>query len=376
MKKHTRIYILSMTILIILSPALSLWAGATEKKQDEQKEKKFKNRLRIAPVVFYSPETSAAFGVATSYIFRTAQGREDKGKTRTSSISPVFFYTLNKQIISSVAGDIYFKNNNYRLSGLISYVKFPQRFYGIGHTTAEDNYEDFTSRTFDLDISFSKQVTRSHNIGIQYHFATWGEVDTETAGMLDTMNITGVEGGTISGVGAFLSRDTRDNTFFPLRGDFFELNAMYYGETLGSKYEYSSFKLNLRKYINLFSSHIAALQVYIETRSGTVPFLYLPQMGGQNFMRGYYEGRFRDKNLAMIQTEYRFPISGRFRGAVFASVGNVAEKFNDMDLGNLKTAYGFGIRYLFDKKAKIYIRMDVGFGENSNGFYFGIFEAF
>ena len=42
-----------------------------------------------------------------------------------------------------------------------------------------------------------------------------------------------------------------------------------------------------------------------------------------------------------------------------------------------KQSYGAGLRYMFNKKQKINLRMDVGFGENgSSGVYFGIEEAF
>jgi hypothetical protein len=31
---------------------------------------------------------------------------------------------------------------------------------------------------------------------------------------------------------------------------------------------------------------------------------------------------------------------------------------------------------MFDKKERIQLRMDIGFGKDSSGFYFSIFEAF
>ncbi len=56
--------------------------------------------------------------------------------------------------------------------------------------------------------------------------------------------------------------------------------------------------------------------------------------------------------------------------------GVVAEEITSIQLRYLKSTYGFGLRFLFDKKQKINLRMDVGFGLHTNGIYFGIEEAF
>jgi len=64
-------------------------------------------------------------------------------------------------------------------------------------------------------------------------------------------------------------------------------------------------------------------------------------------------------------------------GQPVGGLGNVAETFGELGLGNLKPSYGVGLRFLFDKKERIQVRMDIGFGEDgSSGFYFSIFEAF
>jgi outer membrane translocation and assembly module TamA len=93
-------------------------------------------------------------------------------------------------------------------------------------------------------------------------------------------------------------------------------------------------------------------------------------------MRGYYAGRFRDKNLLVFQAEYRLPLVWRLGLVGFAGLGNVAGKFSQLNLDSLKPSYGVGLRFLFDKKEKIRIRMDIGFGKGTSGFYFSIFEAF
>ena len=94
-------------------------------------------------------------------------------------------------------------------------------------------------------------------------------------------------------------------------------------------------------------------------------------------MRGYYEGRYRDRNVVVLQAEYRLPIFWRFGAVGFAGVSDVAHRFRDFKFDNLKYSYGFGLRYLFNKNEKMYVRFDIGFGRGGmSGFYFSVFEAF
>jgi len=134
--------------------------------------------------------------------------------------------------------------------------------------------------------------------------------------------------------------------------------------------------MDLRKYVTLFKTHVLAFQGVLRSFSGDVPFVELPRLGGEFTGRGYYYGRYMDKNLAVVQAEYRLPLVWRLGLVGFVGTGNVSEKLNQMDLGNLKPFYGFGLRYLFNKKEKIRIRLDFAFGKNSSGFYFSALETF
>lgn len=348
--------------------------GAKEKTGEESSKKKNKNRIIAAPFVFYSPETRLAYGGGGSYVFRMGGSHKD---TRPSAISPVFVYTQEKQIKVQLVTDLYFKNNNYRFNSLILAQKYPDKFYGLGNQTLEENEEIYTSKSLDLFFAFSKKIGKGLYLGLQYEFKDWNVVDMEEGGQLISGTVPGGLNGKVSGIGLVLNRDTRDNIYYPRRGDLFELNARFYGKFLGSEFNFTSFTLDLRKYMTVFSSHVFAVQSLVKIQTGTVPFLHLAQMGGEFNMRGYFAGRFRDKNMVVFQTEYRMPLFWRFGLVGFAGFGNVAERFGDLKLGRLKTSYGVGLRFLFDKKEKIQVRMDIGFGEGgSSGFYFSIFEAF
>lgn len=370
--------------VILLSTSLLTAAAAeggageentVEKTGTEALKKKCKKRVIAAPIIFYTPETRLAFGAAGSLVFRLAGCDKE---TRPSAISSVFIYTQEKQFQAQLNTKLYLKNNDYRLELEVKADKYPNKFYGIGGNTLEENEELYTSKSTNLFFSLQKRLAKGFNAGILFHLNRWDIVETEAAGLLSSGLITGSSEGTMSGVGVLVNRDTRDSLYFPVKGDFFTLEARFYPKFLGSTFGFNTFTIDLRKYFPVFSDHVVAFQSLLKVQGGDVPFLHLARMGGQYTMRGYYDGRFRDKNLLVFQAEYRMPIFWRFGVVGFAGLGNVAPKFSQLtsSLDQMKSSYGFGIRFLFDKKEKIWLRFDLAFGEGVSGFYFSIFEAF
>ncbi len=329
--------------------------------------------ILVAPILYYLPETRLAFGLAGNLVFRLGN---TNGQDRPSTVSPIFVYTQNKQFKSQLSADIYFKQEDYHLIADLKFQRYPDKFFGIGSHMSKDAEEDFTSNTFALTLSFLKKIEQHMDIGIQYNFSKSKITDCEPGKLLVKGDIPGSRGSLLSGISLLVNLDSRDNIFFPRRGEWFKFNAQFYHPLIGSKFEFETYRLDLRKYFPLFSSHVLAIQSVVQIQSGEVPFQHLSMIGGQYVMRGYYEGRYRDKNLMVLQTEYRLPLFWRLGAVGFAAVGDVARRCRDFTLDNVKYSYGFGFRYLFNKAENMYVRFDVGFGKNSSAIYFSVFEAF
>jgi outer membrane protein assembly factor BamA len=114
---------------------------------------------------------------------------------------------------------------------------------------------------------------------------------------------------------------------------------------------------------------------------GDVPLNQLPQLGGSNLMRGYYQGRFRDIHYLASQIEYRFlplPLgfSKRIGASVFASTGTVFSNAEKLVLQNFRGAAGGGLKFLLFPKKDIFVRFDYAMTSEGSGFYFFIREAF
>jgi len=107
------------------------------------------------------------------------------------------------------------------------------------------------------------------------------------------------------------------------------------------------------------------------------PFQLLSLFGGRERMRGYYEGRYRDKNMMVFQMEYRvMPVWWRLGLVGFLGFGDVSNTIKNFKLRDFKYSVGGGIRYLFSREEKMNLRLDFGYGKDSSGIYITIGEAF
>ena len=99
------------------------------------------------------------------------------------------------------------------------------------------------------------------------------------------------------------------------------------------------------------------------------------QLGGSDTMRGYYEGRYRDKNKMEGEIELRQHVWKRNGIVAWAGLGTVFNKFSSMRARNVLPNFGLGYRWEFKKNVNV--RLDYGFGKSGqSGFLFNINEAF
>jgi outer membrane protein assembly factor BamA len=330
----------------------------------------FENSFIYLPVIFYTPETKTAFGASMSHFFYPGQ----KMKNRPSSLTPTFIYTTRKQILAELKTDLYMQDNH--LIGEFQFLKFPETFMGIGNKTSDDEEENFTSQSVNLFLSYQKEISPGLYVGPRYFFRDTKILKTADDGILKNKTILGSKNGTTSGLGLAVHYDTRDNVFYPTDGVFHQLSGWVFTDFMGSDYNFRKLNLDMRLYRTFYTNHVLALRTYFESSFGNVPFQSMAMVGGANLMRGYFQGRYRDKNMLALQAEYRMPLFWNFGLAGFAGLGDVSSEIQKFEVSNFKHCYGFGIRYQIDPKSKLNLRLDFGFGKNSSGTYISISEAF
>jgi hypothetical protein len=358
----------SIFLLACTRPAQAGGIAAPDSVQQKR------NSLVALPYAYYTPETKFAFGAGSIYSFR---GADAPAEARPSNVRVALTYTQLKQGIVALLPELYFKNEAYYCNGYCGFYRYPDKFWGVGHDTPDRAEEDYEPIYLRSNANVQRRIVRGLYVGLRYQYEYIDLRKTDPEGVLRLGVVPGSEGGHSSGLGVIINHDTRDHIYQPSRGFFNQVYAVFFGRDLGSDYTFQLLSIDLRGYVSLFGSHVLAIQTYDSFISGEPPFQMLNMFGSSYWMRGYYFGRFRDKDMVTVQAEYRFPIVWRIGAAGFAGFGDVRDRIEEFTIGEFKYSFGFGFRFMFDAQERINARLDFGFGKGDNfGIYALVVEAF
>lgn len=331
-------------------------------------------RFLAYPTLAYAPETSWEIGISSLYLYHANRDTIN----RLSEISAFTFITLERQYGIWLDHALYSDQDTWFLLGRLRWQSFPLSYYGIGPDTPSEYLAIVDAQALLLRERILRRIKGSYYLGFQFDWQRLSNVSfkwEEPAGELPT----GSAGSSNLGLGLTLVHDDRHNVLNVRKGWFGEISYLDYGFGNLSEHSFRSFTLDGRYFMPVRQGQVLATQIFAQSVTGDVPFNQLALMGGESLMRGYYLGRYRDRNLLAAQVEYRwlpFQFSQRFGGALFVGAGQVASQMNNINLSGFKLAGGGGVRFLIFKKKDIYTRLDVAFTEEGNGFYLFIGEAF
>lgn len=331
----------------------------------------FSKGFIVTPVIFYTPETEFGGGLVSFYSFRLSKD----SLQRPSSVRAALVMTTLGQFVFDVPFMISLNQNRYVLDGKVNLRDYPYDFYGIGNNITLDTFESYTYNTVNLEIDVLRRLGKGIFMGPRFNYEDYKVPKIQDGGILENTTVNGKNGGLILGVGASLLVDRRENIFFPENGYYFQLNSIYYDPSFGGDFEFYDLEIDARKFFKLKDDMVIATQAYTRNVFQEAPFLRLAQLGGKRIMRGYYEGAFQSNRYMAFQTEFRWIFWKGFGMAAFGGVGAVSESIRNVG-DDPRLSYGGGLRYRFNKKEKISVRFDYGFGKDTNNFYFTIGEAF
>lgn len=366
-----------MKKLSVLSLVLffSLQAAIGQEKVDSTTSTPFikKSSWLVLPLVFYTPETGWGGGGASLLAFRFGK---EPDSTKPSQIQLGFAYTQQKQILSYLPFQLYLNSEKWWLVGELGYYRYVYRFFGIGNTTEKEG-ESFQAKYPRVRIDVLHQIKPKLYIGGRYWFDDYRITSVENDGLLAQQPITGRQGGKISGLGLVLNYDSRDQIFFPSQGQLAQLVLYSNQQAFGSDFNFNRLTLDVSQYVHFGKEKIIAFNGVVDLLWGNPPFQQLALIGGPKKLRGYFEGRFRDKRLWIIQTEYRMPVYKFIGLVVFGGFGSVANENQAIFSQKVHLAGGAGLRFRISKKDKINIRLDVGINEEGTIYpYLTVGEAF
>ena len=74
---------------------------------------------------------------------------------------------------------------------------------------------------------------------------------------------------------------------------------------IGSDFEFQDYLVDLRRYYKISDDLLLTVKLYGNFSGGDPPFYEMPRLGGSITMRGYFEGRFRNRNYLTAQAEFK-----------------------------------------------------------------------
>lgn len=356
-----------LTIICVLSN------GNLSGKQSNDDNKKNKNGFYPVPVLFYLPNTGYAFGAAFLYY----NNPNPENSNRFPDIVGGFAtYSTKKQIQVGIKVNKYFGENDYRFDLDAAFYRTPSEFWGIGPDPTQKVKEDVTYDQYRVKLDFLFSPLKDFYIGPFYWYEKFDLSSYEPNGIIVTGGLLGALGVTTSGLGLEFVVEGRDSLFFPTKGYYTELKILSYNKSFGSEVDFYRLDIDSRYFVSIYSNHVLAFNTVLQSTIGDVPIQMLPKLGNQQIMRGYPTGKYLDKNLWAIQSEYRAPLFWRIGTSAYLGVGQVFPNFEMLSVKDLKIAGGLGVRYMLDEEQHLNVRLDVARSEEGTLVYFTIQEAF
>ncbi|MAW94091.1 MULTISPECIES: BamA/TamA family outer membrane protein [unclassified Leeuwenhoekiella] len=341
-----------------------------------------KSQFLFYPVMGVRPETGLEFGVVPLMVF---YANEDT-TNRLSELNAYAFFTFNGQYGLRINHAIYSDKDKWFFLGDLDFEQFPLKYYGIGNDVPKENIALVDATSIQIKERVLRKVLNNFYIGLETDFRSLTNVSFESPedsdAPLDIELPFGAAGTTNFGMGVGFVYDERHNVLNERNAFFSEFAYLNYNPFWKSDVKYQLITSDSRFFTPIGKNDVLAAQVIGQFNfGGDVPFNQLSYMGGESMMRGYFDGRFRDRNQIAAQVEYRFlPLklgfTNRLGATVFTGVGEVFDGWNEIRMNNLKWSAGAGARFLIFQQKDIYIRFDYAVTRDGNNFYLSIGEAF
>jgi outer membrane protein assembly factor BamA len=277
--------------------------------------------------------------------------------------------------VLQVSPNLFFDEGRYRLNASVSRSIWQANYYGIGRDSP-DVAEKYKSSLVQGVLTLERRFNELFVLDILGVYDK-SRTTLQSGGLLETGHVPGSADGTYNGMGFEGGYDTRDNTNAPHEGVVARYRFVKYATSLGSDLAFSQQNWDFRYYrpTAWMKESVIALAATVRRSYGDVPFRYLSSPDGTLILRGIENGRYRDKDMLALQSEFRVPIHGRFSGTAFAEAAQVAPTMGEMN-HRFITSVGVGFRYALNPDQRFNVRGDLAWVDHGMGMIIYVREAF
>ena len=338
----------------------------------------------IAPS--YSPELEFLLSAGGLYTFKV---QKENPFLERSSLPFSIGISSNGSLQISAKLTLYGKDDKVRGTGEFWLKDMPDNYWGIGYDNGV-NREISDSTTaynrqwwklyYKLVVRFGKHLFAGAIVDLNKTEATeLNQLMEEDPGIVEFgTNIRN------SGLGLSVQYDSRDIIVNAYEGLLLDFSLIFYGNFLRGKHQYQAIEVDYRQYKTLGRERrVLAWQVKGRGTFGDTPWPELSQLGTPFDLRGYRWGRFRDDAILFGLLEYRHMFNRKnpnkkgqlksrsgFVGWIgTGTLGENATEFN-------RWLFNYGVGFRFETQPRMNVRIDYGFGKDSNAIYVTFNEAF
>lgn len=320
----------------------------------------------------FSSATGLGIGLVASGLYSF-----DKADTtlQLSNISLFGNVSTTGMLVVGVRGNNFLPKDRFHFDYSLYVLSLPSNFWGVGYEAGnnDENKTNYSRLKFEFKPKFLFHVFENMYVGpaINLQYVKASKMTEQALALL---------GGNPDlefwayGAGLSLTYDSRDIITNATRGHFLQLEQFFYPTQLGNEHRFYMTDLTYATYHKAWKGAVIAGEFHSMLNFKDVPWPLLAAVGSPNRMRGYYEGRYRDKSIVEMQIELRQHIWKRNGAVLWVGAANVFPEFRDMRLKKTLLNAGVGYRWAF--KQGVNVRFDVGFSKNGLGFAFNINEAF
>jgi endonuclease/exonuclease/phosphatase family metal-dependent hydrolase len=249
-------------------------------------------------------------------------------------------------------------------------------FFGIGNTSSFEDREYYTRQPLEITLTAGRGVSPVFVVqaGVKY-LTVQNSGYADTSALLELTPTTSAGRATASSVLGSIRFDTRNSYVNPTHGVVLEADVELAPKFSWTNVRYARAGAVVQYYTELFyPTTVFAARLWFQGLFGDdIPVQMLLPIGGTRTLRGYVQDRFLDMVSGVANVEVRFPIVWRFGGVVGYDLGKVWHRPGELDLKRWAVNPVAGLRFVFET---FIVRLDLGFGPETTGFYLNFGHLF
>lgn len=332
------------------------------------------SKIEALPVIMYDTDVGFGYG-AKAFFLNQLNTNESidlilfnstKGERWYRFVFSIPDFELRQQKVYPVSFDL-----------TIDYDKMiKNNFFGVGANSKFDDREYYTKEPLDISLNVGRGFTKSivGQFGLRYKSIKNYNYDPN--GQLTKMQ-TSLKSDYVYYTSAVvtLRYDTRNSFINPSMGFYASCDAEFANLNVMSNVNFIRWSSVVQYFSTLWHpSTVIALRLITNNIIGdNLPLQILLPVGGTNTLRGSPIDRYLDKSTILANAELRFPIVWRLGGLVALDAGKVFSSLKKATFNAWEINPTLGLRLYMDT---FIVRIDVGFGKETTGFYFNFGQLF